>query len=142
MIRPISQNLDLYTPIEVTLTSVLRADKETFSSKLQNRAKLDLQNETSQNHPASTQNKESGAWEISEDEISLQNGRWPEGKDLGFRGLPNLGNTCYLNSMFQSMLNIPYFWNRVEELDVGQKLEFESRYGKTTNYRLVERGTG
>jgi ubiquitin C-terminal hydrolase len=49
-------------------------------------------------------------------------------------------NTCYLNSLLQSVLNIPQLLDAVTSIQKETKFRFESRFGKNGNPVLIEKG--
>lgn len=66
--------------------------------------------------------------------------RWPRKANLRFPGLDNLGNTCYMNSMFQSILNFPQLLHAANLHSDPRQWEFESRFGKKGNQQLIAKG--
>ena len=101
------KNEKLFSPVPLQLTTIVKAE----TNHIQSNAKKSSEKQIIQNK--------------LKEEIRLFNNKWPQNKNLNFLGLSNLGNTCYLNSMFQSILNIPQLFHVVKAIKKGENIIFE-----------------
>lgn len=116
-------NSKLFSPVPLKLTQIIKAEKP--NERVQN------PNQRENDHKIQYNKRNTQ---------KLYNNKWPKNSNIRFIGLNNLGNTCYLNSMFQSILNIPQLYDGVNNIQEDTKLTYESRYGKNVNSILMEKG--
>ena len=112
------RNDALFQPVNLQLTSIMKVEKE--------------ENQLIQVTPTKEVKKEKEFYEYESN--------WPKNKNNKFIGLQNLGNTCYLNSFFQSILNIPHIYNLIFKMKETDELHFESTFGKTNNSSFAVKG--